>query len=185
MLVKQSPNVTSMADENLLGILFRFNNDLTRHALHHSLTIPNSVGWSRDQKTMYFTHSTKKCILAFDYAPASGSISNERVFWTYDGAGDPDGFKLDKEGNLWQAIYGDGKVVKISPQGKVIGEVLYPTRCITCPVFIGTELWVTTAAEGDEKEVESAKLGGAVFKVDVGIGGAKEFKFKLDEDAQI
>ena len=169
----------------LTGILFRFNGDLTRHALHHALTIPNSVGWSRDQKTMYFTHSTKKSTIAFDYAPGSGSISNERIFWEYDGAGDPDGFKIDTEGNLWQAIYGDSKVVKISPQGKVIGEILYPTRCITCPVFIGTELWVTTAAEGDEKEVESAKFGGAVFKIDVGIGGAKEFKFKLDENAQI
>ena len=130
---------------------------------------------------MYFTHSTEKRIIAFDYFPNSGSISNERVFWQYDGPGDPDGFKLDSEGNLWQAIYGDSKVIKISPQGKVIGEVLYPTRCITCPVFIGTELWVTTASEGDAKEVESAKYGGAVFKVDVGVTGVKEFKFRLEE----
>jgi sugar lactone lactonase YvrE len=56
-------------------------------------------------------------------------------------------------------------VVKISPEGKVVGEITYPTRAITCPVFVGTELWVTSAAEEDEKEVESKKYGGGVFKV--------------------
>lgn len=65
-----------------------------------------------------------------------------------------------------------------------MGEVRYPTRAITCPVFIGTELWVTTAGEEDENEVESMKYGGSVFKCDVGVHGLKEFKFKLDKDAK-
>ncbi|KAG9245881.1 hypothetical protein BJ878DRAFT_330140 [Calycina marina] len=171
-------HVDPMEDE---GILYRFNSDVSRHALYHNLKIPNSIGWSRDQKTMYLTHSTARQILAFDYAPESGSLSNERVFWSYSGSGEPDGFKLDVEGNLWSAIYGDAKVVKISPEGKTIGEVSYPTNCITCPVFVGTELWVTTAKDGDEKEAANGKLGGAIYKIDVGVGGARETKFKLDE----
>jgi len=129
-----------------------------------------------DQKTFYFVHSTEKRIIAFDYEAATGDLSNERVFWEYDGDGDPDGFKMDTEGNIWQAIYGDSCVIKISPEGKVIGRVDYPTKAITCPVFIGTELWVTTAG-GDEE-----KYGGGVFKVDVGISGLKDFKFKLDKE---
>lgn len=149
--------------------------------MRSSLRIPNGVGWSRDQQTMYFTHSTERSIIAFDYEAETGEITNERVFWKYEGPGEPDGFKMDAEGYLWQAIYGDSKVLRISPEGKVVGEITYPTRAITCPVFIGTELWVTTAAEEDEKEVESMKYGGAVFKVDVGVGGMKEFKFKLDK----
>jgi sugar lactone lactonase YvrE len=163
------------------GTLFRFNSDLSRHATRHSLTIPNGVGWSRDQKTQYFTHSTEKRIIAFDYSAATGDITNERVFWQHDGDGDPDGFKMDEDGYIWQAIYGEGRVLRISPEGKVVGEVKYPTRCITCPVFVGTELWVTTADEENENEVESKKYGGGVFKVDVEIGGLKEFKFKLDK----
>jgi sugar lactone lactonase YvrE len=164
------------------GTLFRFNSDLTRHATRSSLIIPNSIGWSRDHKTLYFTHSTEKRIIAFDYAADTGDITNERVFWQHDGEGDPDGFKMDEDGYIWQAIYGESRVLRISPEGKVVGEITYPTRAITCPVFVGTELWVTTAAEEDEKEVESKKYGGAVFKVDVGIRGLKEFKFKLDKD---
>ena len=88
---------------------------------------------------------------------------------------------MDSDGYIWQAIYAEGKVLRISPQGKVVGEVRYPTRCVTCPVFVGTELWVTSAEEEDENEVESAKYGGGVFMVDVGIEGLKDFKFKLNK----
>jgi sugar lactone lactonase YvrE len=102
------------------------------------------------------------------------------VFWQHDGEGDPDGFKMDEDGYIWQAIYGESRVLRISPEGKVVGEITYPTRAITCPVFVGTELWATSAGEEDEKEVESKKYGGGLFKVDVGVRGLKEFKFKLD-----
>ena len=87
---------------------------------------------------------------------------------------------MDEEGYIWQAIYGESRVVRISPEGKVVGEIKYPTRCITCPVFVGTELWVTSADDEDEKEVEGKKFGGGVFKVDVGVRGLKVFKFNLD-----
>lgn len=65
-----------------------------------------------------------------------------------------------------------------------MGEIRYPTKAITCPVFIGTELWVTSASEEDEKEVESAKYGGGLFKVDVGVRGKPEFKFKLGRNVK-
>ena len=58
----------------------------------------------------------------------------------------------------------------------------YPTRNITYPQFVGTELWVTTASEEDESQVESFKNGGGIFKVDVGIRGLDEFKFKLERE---
>ena len=60
----------------------------------------------------------------------------------------------------------------------------FPTNNITCPVFVGTELWVTSADEEDESQVESKKFGGDVFRVDVGIGGLQDFKFKLEENAK-
>lgn len=129
---------------------------------------------------MYFTHSTERRVIAFDYDVNTGNISNERTFYKHEGPGEPDGFRIDEEGNIWHAIYGESRVVKISPEGKVVGEIKYPTRAITCPVFVGTELWVTTAAEENEKETESAKYGGGIFRVDVGVRGAKDYKFKLN-----
>ncbi|PMD43499.1 SGL-domain-containing protein [Hyaloscypha variabilis F] len=164
------------------GSLFRFSSDLTRTTLKTGLKIPNSIGWSPDHKTLYFVRTTSNKILAYDFSP-SGSISNERVFYTHPGPGSPDGFRIDEEGYVWQAIYGEGRVIRIDGQGNVVAEVKYPTRAITCPVFVGTELWVTTAGEEDEKEVESKRYGGAVFKVDVGVRGAREFEFKLERGA--
>ena len=102
------------------------------------------------------------------------------MFWEHDGEGDPDGFRMDEDGYIWQAIYGEGRVLRVSPEGKVVGEVKYPTKYVTCPVFVGTELWVTTADNEDENDGEGKTFGGGVFKVDVGIGGLKDFKFKLD-----
>ncbi|KAI9049175.1 hypothetical protein LZ554_007022 [Drepanopeziza brunnea f. sp. 'monogermtubi'] len=160
------------------GSIFRFGSDLSRTRLRSSLTIPNGIGWSRDGKTLYFTHTTEKRIIAFDFDGATGDISNERVFYQHDGDGDPDGFTIDVNGYIWQAVYGGSRVLKISPEGKLVGEITYPTKCITCPVFVGTELWVTTADDHDETK----SYAGAVFKVDVGVRGLGEFKFKLDKE---
>lgn len=111
-----------------------------------------------------------------DFDGATGDISNERVFYQHDGDGEPDGFKMDVDGYIWQAVYGEGRVLKISPEGTLVGEITYPTRYVTCPVFVGTELWVTTG----EDEDTTKPYAGALFKIDVGVGGVKDFKFKLD-----
>lgn len=168
------------------GSLFRFDSDLSRHLIKDGLSIPNGISWSKDDKTMYFVSSTDKNILAFDFDSATGNVSNERVFWTLEGEGDPDGHVPDSEGYLWQCIYGQGRVVRIATSGedagKIVGEVSVPTRCVTCPTFVGNELWITSAVEEDpEKYPESAKFGGALFKIDVGIGGLPKHKFKMDK----
>lgn len=73
------------------------------------------------------------------------------------------------------------QILRISKEGKIVGEIKYPAKCITCPVFVGTELWVTSADDGDEGVAdESKKFGGGVFRVDVGVRGKEPFKFSLD-----
>ncbi|KAI0389514.1 hypothetical protein F5Y17DRAFT_121172 [Xylariaceae sp. FL0594] len=149
-------------------------------SMRHPVTIPNAVTWSPDQKTMYFTHSTARTIYAFDYSAEDGSLSNERVFYTHSGPGEPDGCRVDEEGNLWHAVYGEARVLKISPEGELVGQVNLPTRNVTCTQFIGTELYITTAKmEDGEGTPEEVRLSGAVFKVDVGVRGLEPFKFKL------
>ncbi|KAI0180477.1 SMP-30/Gluconolaconase/LRE-like region-domain-containing protein [Hypoxylon sp. FL1284] len=149
-------------------------------AVKRPVTIPNSVGWSPDGRTMYFTHSTERVIFAFDYDAATGAVSHERPFYAHDGPGEPDGFRVDVEGCLWQAVYGESRVLKISPDGRLVGEVRLPTKCITCTQFVGTELFMTSAAMDDgEGTPEEVALGGALFSVDVGVRGLDPFLFKL------
>ncbi|KAJ1335315.1 L-arabinonolactonase [Microdochium nivale] len=146
------------------------------------VTIPNSVGWSPDGKTMYLTHSSARTVFAYDYSSsAEGAISNERVFYTHDGPGEPDGFRVDVEGNIWHAVYGESRVLRLSPRGELTGQINLPTRNITCTQFVGTQLYMTSAGmedgEGTPAEVENS---GAVFRVDVGVRGLDLFEFKLD-----
>ncbi|KAI0200692.1 hypothetical protein F4808DRAFT_460513 [Astrocystis sublimbata] len=157
-----------------------FSGGPVAQSMRHPVEIPNGIGWSPDNKTMYFTPSTERTVYAWDYSVEDGNLSNERVFYRHEGPGEPDGFRIDKEGNLWHAVYGESRVLKISPEGKLVGQIKLPTHNITCTQFIGTELFITSASmEKGEGSDEAAELGGAVFRIDVGVRGLEPFLFKL------
>jgi len=169
-----------VAEPTAEGVLFRLDPDLTLHRMIEKVTIPNGIGWSRDDKTMFFTDSPTKNIYAFDFDAASGSISNRRVFFHLDDEdGVPDGFEIDEEGYLWTAVYGGSKVLRISPKGKVVGQISLPTRCISCPGFVDDELFITSAEEDEpEKYPQSAKFAGSLFRCKVGVKGLPPHRFK-------
>ncbi|KAI6780132.1 putative sugar lactone lactonase-like protein [Emericellopsis cladophorae] len=161
------------------GSLYRFDEKKSPEVFLTGLTIPNGVGWSPDKKTMYFTHSSEGKVYAFDYDLETGDVSNKRILYDHLGSADPDGFRVDAQGNIWHAVYGEGRVLKISPQGKLVGQVILPTRNITCVQFAGTELVITTASDDSGDDQKSKTYGGAVFKVDVNVEGLDLFDFKL------
>ncbi|KAK4252301.1 hypothetical protein C7999DRAFT_36822 [Corynascus novoguineensis] len=162
------------------GSLYHFTAGAPATRTLTDLTIPNSVGFSPSGRTMYFTHSTAREVLAWDYDPSTGQQSNQRVFYRHEGPGEPDGFRVDTEGNLWHAVYGEWRVLKLSPEGKLIGEVRIPTRNATCCELVGGgELVITTAADSDSDNKESRRLGGAVFRVNVGAEGTPRFAYKM------
>lgn len=71
-------------------------------------------------------------------------------------------------------------MIKIPPEGKLVGEISIPTRNPTCPVFVGTELFITTAKEDEpENHPASAKYAGNVFRVDVGVKGMPKHKARI------
>ena len=129
------------------------------------------------------TDSPVQNVYAFDYDPMSGNISNKRVLYHHDEEGiHPDGHAMDVEGNIWHACYGGSKVIRISPEGKVTGTIHLPTRNITCPTFVGTDLYITSAKESEpDKYPESAKFAGNLFEVNVGIEGMPKYKARLDK----
>ena len=171
------PKVKEPTDE---GVIFRLDTDGTLHRMLDHQTIPNGISWNEDNDTMYLTDSPANNILAFDYDVATGNISNKRVFFHHDEESHIDGHVRDVEGCIWHACYAGGKVIRISPEGKVIGVVSLPTRCVTCPVFVGTELFITSAREEEpDKYVESAKFAGNVFRVNVGVKGRPRHKARF------
>ena len=100
------------------------------------VTIPNGMSWSNDDKLMYFTDSPNKTIDVFDYEAKSGTITNRRVFFKYEGEGVPDGHTQDSDGNLWIAICGGFQVIQVSPQGQMLAKVHLPGRMATCTYYV-------------------------------------------------
>ncbi|SMR44434.1 unnamed protein product [Zymoseptoria tritici ST99CH_1A5] len=182
--------VGTMNDQDLVGenftdegVLFRLDPDLSLHRVKEGVTIPNGMSWTADNKTMYFTDSPSGKIMTYPYDLATGNIdfSAGKTFFTCPVEGGvPDGHIQDIEGHLWVACHGTSKVFRVNPSGQIVAEIELPTRCVTCPTFVGTELYITSAEEQDpEKYPESKKYQGGLFRVDVGVKGRPLNKFKL------
>lgn len=171
------PEIAESTDE---GVLFRLDPDGSFSTMYQNVVIPNGITWNAADDTMHLTDTTVCKIHSFAYDPQTGNISDQRTFYEHKGAGNPDGHQIDADGNLWQALYGGSKVIRISREGQVTGEVLLPTRNITCCAFAGTDLFITSAVEDEpDKYPESARFAGNLFRVNVGVTGPPKHKARL------
>ncbi|KAF8858916.1 hypothetical protein BDZ45DRAFT_673659 [Acephala macrosclerotiorum] len=166
------------------GSFYRLDPDLSVHLMLTGVGAPNGMGWSPDEKIMYWTDSEDHVIYGFDFDVEKGSIGvgvdedkGKKAFYRVDEEDwFPDGAVVDEEGCVWTAIWGGHRVLRISPEGKRIGEVLLPTKYVTCPEFIGTKLLITTRRDPEIQE-DCAERGGDVYLVDVGVTGPQKHEF--------
>src|SRR5438105_1637683 len=86
------------------------------------------VGVSPDQKTLYVSETVSNCILKFTIE-ADGSLSHRSNFALLNllvkNKNDsswlgPDSMKIDSKGNIYVAQWFGGKILKISPEGKLL-----------------------------------------------------------------
>ena len=171
------PDICSPAHE---GVLLRLDPDLSLHCMLDGLDLPNGLAWNTTEDTIYLTETLARTIRAFTYSKTDGSLSHPRTFFRLDSATEaPDGLTIDCEDHLWSTIYGGGKVLRISPLGEVVGIVRSPTRCVTSTVFIGRDLFITSAADPyPGASHRSIALGGSVFRVSVGIQGIEKNRWR-------
>lgn len=149
------------------GALYRFAPDGTAMRMRKSISVPNSLSWSPDGRTMYFADSPRHKIWAFDYDPQSGEMLKERLFATPYPAF-PDGSCIDADGCLWNAEYAGGRVVRYTPQGKVDRVIEVPAENPTCCCFGGAKL--------DTLFITTAK-GPGLFALQPGSTGLPEARF--------
>src|SRR5207247_8445294 len=92
------------------------------------LNYANGIGVSPDQKSLYVSETVGNCILKFKIND-DGSLSNRSNFalvnlltrnkvesWWLG----PDSMKVDSKGNIYVAQWFGGKILKISPEGKLL-----------------------------------------------------------------
>jgi sugar lactone lactonase YvrE len=146
------------------------------------LTISNGLAFSPDGRTMYHTDTPTLTIHAYDFDPASGTPANRRVFAAFTAETDrPDGAAVDSEGCYWTALYRGGRVVRLSPAGRVLAEYAVPAMCPTMCAFGGADLrtlYVTTARQfRDADELARLPQSGGLFALQVDVPGCPEPAF--------
>jgi sugar lactone lactonase YvrE len=115
------------------------------------IELANGLGFSRDNRTLYFTDSAARTIYAYDVRPDSGELSNRRVFARVPGdEGLPDGLTVDDEDHVWSAQWYGAQVVRYDPDGKVERRIPMPVTQVSSVAFGGedlTDLYITSAAD--------------------------------------
>ncbi len=149
------------------------------------ITVSNGLAFSPDGRTMYWSDTAAHRIDAFDFDGSDGSLSRRRVFAEFPPrepgqdlagyGGRPDGAAVDAEGAYWVAMYEGQRLLRLAPDGTLLGEVPLPVRCPTMPCFGGPDLrtlFVTTARNRrPADELAAQPLAGCVLSLRVDVPG--------------
>lgn len=172
-------------DRNLkqpVGELYRIDGSLRCSTMDKGFTISNGLGWSPDDRTMYFTDTPARTIYAYDFDLASGSIANRRVFVRFDERpGRPDGLCVDAEGFVWTARVEGACIDRYAPDGRLERSVRMPVqRPLSC-AFGGPDLgtlYVTTSTYNlTPEELARQPLAGALLALEPGVKGMPQPRF--------
>ena len=167
--------------KELVGSFYRYDGVKgTLDELLHPVYISNGLAWTEDNRTMYYSDTTRT-LWAFDYDVQNSAISNRRAIATIpEGEGFSDGLTIDEEGMLWVAQYNGGCVGRYNPHtGEKIDEVSVGAHSATCCAFGGKdmdELYITTVAA--RADTQKYPYAGGLFMVKPGVRGRVAYKFK-------
>ena len=131
------------------------------------LNYANGIGVSPDQKTLYVSETVGNCILKFTIN-GDGSLSHRSNFallnlltknkvdsWWIG----PDSLKIDSKGNLYVAQWSGGKILKLSPEGKLLHLFEITAGDGTTNVAFGDgerELYVTVVKDPTDPQAKGS-----------------------------
>ncbi|QMW16762.1 SMP-30/gluconolactonase/LRE family protein [Pseudoalteromonas sp. MT33b] len=100
------------------GQLWRINADGSTHLLEKNMGTTNGVAVNNDNSKLYVNESVQRVVWQYDLDDAL-NISNKRVLIRFDDHG-LDGMRVNNQGHIFITRYGAGKVLEVSPEGKVL-----------------------------------------------------------------
>jgi len=165
------------------GKLYLIDVDGAVRVVVEAVGLSNGLDLSLDGRTLYYADSAARRIDAYDVDPATGTVSNKRLFVRVpEDQGLPDGLTVDAEGFVWCAHWFGGCVVRYDPDGKEQRRIHLPVRQVSSVAFGGnelTELYITTASGYAPTPLEprgfdpGAPMGGPLFRVRVDVAGRR------------
>jgi L-arabinonolactonase len=159
------------AERRPIGSFYQFS---MRHGLRRlplpAVAIANSICFSVDGRRMYFCDTLTRTIQQCDYDAESAQVANVRPFAQIEEPNAwPDGSVIDREGFLWNAQWGAGRVRRYAPDGRVAGEYAIDAPHASCPAIGGAALdtlAVTSARHELSREALAQQpLSGSLFSV--------------------
>ncbi len=144
--------------------VYRLTTDGAVTLLIRDIKAPNGIAFSPDEKTLYVSDVDPKraAWLAYD-VKEDGTVTNGRVFfdatrWRKDPFFGPDGFKVDRNGNIFGARPGGLSV--IAPDGTLLGT-------------IETGQPTSNVAWGEDGQTLFMTGGSTVYRLRLATGGAR------------
>jgi sugar lactone lactonase YvrE len=168
------------------GGLYCIDTELGVQQKLSGVNISNGLVWSSDAKTFYYIDTPTQLVRAFDFDVDTSALSRERtVFELPSSQGSPDGMAIDEEDQLWVALWGGRKVLRIDPRDGSVGFVIdVPAERITSCAFGGPNLdtlYITSARVGaSEAELNAQPLTGSLFVASVPFRGVPSTRFARD-----
>lgn len=165
--------------EHQAGAIYWYREGEVRQ-LYPGMTIPNSICFSPDGRTAYFTDTPVNKMMRVACDPVTGLPAGEPCLF-YDAGGEQgwlDGSVCDAEGRIWNARWGAASLDCYSPDGHRIRSIILPVSQPSCPAFYGTglsALAVTSAWQHMDAAARKADPdAGKTFIVELGLRGRPE-----------
>jgi len=163
------------------GVLYVIDGRRALTRMRTGISIPNSLGWSPDARTMYFADSLRYTSFAYDFDTQSGAMTNERPFATSQPPAFADGSAVDAEGCLWNAEFNGSRIVRYAPDGRIDRVLELPTHRPTCCTFGGPDLgilYITTASQQmSAEELARQPFAWSLLAIETGVRGLVEPRF--------
>jgi len=142
------------------GQIWRIDTAGTVTLLEAGMGTTNGIEVSPDEGTLYVNESIQRNVWAYDLSP-QGEISNKRLLIQFPDFA-LDGMRCDVGGNLYITRHNKGTVVKVSPEGEVLQEVVLTGQKPTNIAFGGPDgrtCYVTLADRGNIETFRADRPG--------------------------
>jgi len=139
---------------NETGQLWRINADGSTHLLEKNMGTTNGVAVNNDNTKLYVNESVQRVVWQYDL-DENLNISNKKALIKFADHG-LDGMRVNNQGHVFITRYGAGKVLEVSPTGKLLNSYQLKGQHPTNLAFNETQnkVYVTMQKRGAIEVIE-------------------------------
>lgn len=169
------------AESAATGALYRLLPSLEIKKLDEGYVVSNGPAIDPVARKIYHTDSAARRVYSFERV--DGHLVNKKLFIQFqDDQGFPDGMTVDREGALWVAHWGGGRVSRFLPDGSLANSLVIPAAQVTSCCFGGEaldELYITTASIHLSPAMHAQQPhAGGLFVAKVDVAGRASLAFR-------